>query len=68
MADMSLSSGERKFWKKEFSMLDELYRVRMDQWQRLFDVYNKNWKKKVRDLEMNEVVWVPLFYSLVYAS
>jgi len=65
MADMSLSSGERKFWKKEFSMLDELYRVRMDQWQRLFDVYNKSWKKKVRDLEMNEVVWVPLFYSLV---
>jgi len=46
-------------------MLDELYKGRMSQWQRLIDQYNNEYNVQIRDLEAGEMIRIPRFWPLV---
>ena len=56
---------KKKWYKAEGKMLDDLYRERMADWQKLYDKYELNFQGKVRDLEAEDVVRVNRFYPIV---
>ena len=60
-----MNRKDKKFWKSELETLDKLYESRMRGWQRLVDVYNLKFEKKIRDLGEGDLVRVSRFYPLV---
>lgn len=62
---MALSSQRAKFYRAEGKMLDDLYKSRMDTWQRLADAYDLKFDKNIRDLDDDEVVHISRFYPKV---
>lgn len=65
MAETTLSSKEIKFWRAEMKLLDDLYKERMIEWQKLIDLYELRFENKIRDLDVTEMVRVPMFYTVV---
>lgn len=62
---LSMSKRRVKFWRKEFELLDKLYRKRMQEWRRLIKAYDLEYKDKIRDLKSDQYVKVSEFYPLV---
>lgn len=60
-----LSQRERKFFSDEGKTLDTLYKSRMEEWQRLVDLYNNKFTEQIRDLSQSEVIRIPRFFPLV---
>jgi len=60
-----MNRHEIKWYKNEGQMLDDLYRERMEEWQRLYDSYELKFKTKIRDLEQQDVVKISRFYPIV---
>ena len=46
-------------------MLDDLYKNRMIEWQRLIDLYNMKFTKQIRDLNPEDLVKIARFYPIV---
>ena len=60
-----LSQRERKFFSDEGKTLDTLYKSRMQEWQRLVNVYNNEFTEQIRDLSLSEMIRIPRFFPLV---
>jgi len=45
-------------------ILDDLYKLRMKQWQTLVDLHNLEFDEKIRDLDASEMIRVPVFYTV----
>ena len=54
-----------KFYRDEGAMLDRLYKERLDEWQKLIDMYSLKFDKRIRDLDESEYVKISRFYPLV---
>jgi len=62
---MALSRKQVEFWRSEMKILDTLYAKRSESWQSLIDLYDLRFDKKIRDLDVSEMIRVPLFYPVV---
>lgn len=60
-----MTKAEIKFYRDEGVMLDRLYKERMDEWQKLTDMYSLKFKEQIRDLDRKDYVRVSRFYPLV---
>jgi len=62
---MSMSAERVKFWRAEMKTLDTLYRERSKDWQKLLDLYDLRFERKIRDLDVSEMIRVPIIYPIV---
>jgi hypothetical protein len=60
-----LSKKERQFWVSEMEMLDRLYKGRLDQWQKTYNHIEMKFGERIRDLDVDEVIKLPLFATLL---
>jgi len=61
---MALSKRQVTFWRREMEVLDDLYKQRMKQWQNLVDLHNLEFDQQIRDLDVSEMIRVPVFYTV----
>lgn len=61
---MELTKAEKKFWRKELSTLDRVYKAKMSEWQRLLDQYDLKFSNRIRDLKPEEMVKISRFYPI----
>ena len=61
---MALSKRQVRYWRREMEILDGLYTERMKQWQNLVDLHNLEFDQKIRDLDVSEMIRVPVFYTV----
>ena len=61
---MALSKRQVRYWRREMEILDGLYTERMKQWQNLVDLHNLEFDEKIRDLDVSEMIRVPVFYTV----
>jgi len=62
---LALSKKQVEFWRKEFALLDRAQEKRMEEAQRLIDLYDLKFDKQIRDLGKEELVKISRFYPLV---
>lgn len=60
-----LTKAERKFYKAEGDILDRVYREKMNEWQKLTDMYNLRFRDQIRDIDRDNYVKISRFYPLV---
>jgi hypothetical protein len=60
-----MNNKQLKFWRREFVILDELYRKRLADWQRQLDALDLKFDKKMRNMAPKDIVRVPLFYPFI---
>jgi len=60
-----LKEEEVTYWREEMKILDKLYDKKMKEWQTTADLYDLKFDRKIRDLEVQDLIKVPRFYRIV---